>query len=522
MEKDDLSKLRKMAEKEFENYKPDNSLSEGDKEELIHELQVQKIELEMQNEELKTTKEQLEQSRDHFSLLYHNSPEGIITLNKSGIILESNNTISSMLDLDKKDFINKSFSAFINPEKSSAFMSRYNAFFKSPVNKSIEVELIGKKKIQAQLSAVRMPTCSSLKENECLLVNITNITERKRIEKRVQDSEKTLRDIFESLLAGFWDWNLIEETEYLSPTFKKMFGYEDHELENKPETWQNLIFQEELPEVFDTFNKHVESHGEIPFYNEVRYHHKNGSTVWVLCAGKVIEWSSEGKPVRMVGCHIDITRRKQIEELARKQLDEKEILLKEVHHRIKNNITSIETLLSMQLLSIENIEAASIIQDAVAQIKSMRILYEKLLVSKGYSEVSTKEYTESLIDAIIEVYPNSKDVVLDKQIVDFNLDTKSIIAFGIIINELLTNVFKYAYENNENNHLSIVLDRDDNHVTLIIQDNGVGINERKKDEKLNKSTGFGLEIVEMLARQLDGTFTIEDNNGTRSVLEFNI
>lgn len=128
------------------------------------------------------------------------------------------------------------------------------------------------------------------------------------------DNEKVLHEILEQSLAGYWDWNIPTGEEFLSPSFKKMFGYEDHEIANRADAWQQLIFSEDLPIVLDKYGEHIESGGKIPFYNEVRYHHKNGSTVWVICTGKVIEWDSDGKPVRMVGCHIDITERKKAEE----------------------------------------------------------------------------------------------------------------------------------------------------------------------------------------------------------------
>lgn len=130
-------------------------------------------------------------------------------------------------------------------------------------------------------------------------------------------NEEILKEILEQSLAGYWDWDIPSDNEYLSPTFKRMFGYEDHEIENRAESWQKLIFQEDLPKVYEKFNRHVESKGKFPYFNEVRYHHKNGSTVWVICTGKVIEWDENGNAKRMVGCHIDITERKQAEESLR-------------------------------------------------------------------------------------------------------------------------------------------------------------------------------------------------------------
>lgn len=142
----------------------------------------------------------------------------------------------------------------------------------------------------------------------------TDISDRKKaaaeqlLAEQVRQELKFLENILDIVLAGYWDWDLQTNEEYLSKGFKQMFGYGEDELPNTPEAWQHLIFDEDLPMVFDCFDRHVQSHGKVPFYNEVRYRHKDGSTVWVNCSGKVIEWDQEGKPLRMIGCHIDITR----------------------------------------------------------------------------------------------------------------------------------------------------------------------------------------------------------------------
>lgn len=152
----------------------------------------------------------------------------------------------------------------------------------------------------------------------------TDISDRKQAEaerliaEQIRQELKLLENIFDTLLAGYWDWNLQTNEEYLSPKFKKMFGYEDDELPNSPETWQHLIFDEDLSLVLDCFDRHVQTHGEVPFCNEVRYRHKDGSTVWVICSGQVITWDENDRPLRMIGCHIDISDRKRSEEQMRK------------------------------------------------------------------------------------------------------------------------------------------------------------------------------------------------------------
>ncbi|ELS31911.1 MULTISPECIES: PAS domain-containing protein [Pseudanabaena] len=150
----------------------------------------------------------------------------------------------------------------------------------------------------------------------------TDISDRKKAEaekllaEQVRKELKLLESLFDIILAGYWDWDIQTNEEYLSEGFKKMFGYEDAELPNSPETWQNLIFAEDLVKVLESFDRHVESHGALPYRNEVRYRHKDGSTVWVICLGKVIEWDGD-RPLRMIGCHIDISDRKKSEEALR-------------------------------------------------------------------------------------------------------------------------------------------------------------------------------------------------------------
>jgi PAS domain S-box-containing protein len=126
----------------------------------------------------------------------------------------------------------------------------------------------------------------------------------------IEDLKLLSESALESSLAGFWDWNMATNDEYLSPRFKQMLGYAEHEMENKPESWQKIAFPEDLPGMFASFEQHVQSKGKVPFESIVRYHHKSGKTIWVRCNGKVVEWSDEDAPLRAIGCHIDISEEK--------------------------------------------------------------------------------------------------------------------------------------------------------------------------------------------------------------------
>jgi PAS domain S-box-containing protein len=144
-----------------------------------------------------------------------------------------------------------------------------------------------------------------------------------KAQAKIAEQQMLFNEILEGTMAGFWDWNIPENTEYLSPSFKRMFGYDDDEMENAPSSWQSIIFREDLPRVFELFKAHVDSKGAVPYDSTLRYHHKDGSIVHVWCRGKVVEWAEDGSPVRMVGSHIDVTAltkaKQQFEEKAREQ-----------------------------------------------------------------------------------------------------------------------------------------------------------------------------------------------------------
>ena len=112
---------------------------------------------------------------------------------------------------------------------------------------------------------------------------------------------------------GYWDWYIQDDYEYMSPRFWQILGFDHTEKKHHPSEWMGLIFKEDLTSTLENFDKHVATRGEHPFYQEVRYQHKDGSTVYIICRGQVIKWSEVGEPIRMIGAHTDITEQKKIE-----------------------------------------------------------------------------------------------------------------------------------------------------------------------------------------------------------------
>lgn len=262
--------------------------------------------------EQKLADQALRESETQYRLLVDNAIESIIVVDIKGKLLMINQTAAYNLGGHKDDFLGKNLRDLIPEAYARMHLSTVREIIESGNGQTDEIPVSfpdEERWFKISSLPVRHPD-GSVPAVQSLIMDITRYkkTEDEMIQKR-----NILSDILEDTLAGYWDWNLSENTEYLSPRFKKMFGFLDHELPNSPEAWKKLIFKEDLPVLMEQFDRHVKSHGEIPFRCEVRYRHRKGHTVWVLCAGRVVDWTSDGSPVRAVGCHVDVTQRKKTE-----------------------------------------------------------------------------------------------------------------------------------------------------------------------------------------------------------------
>jgi two-component sensor histidine kinase len=214
---------------------------------------------------------------------------------------------------------------------------------------------------------------------------------------------------------------------------------------------------------------------------------------------------------------LDITDRRLAEGTVYNLLNEKEIILKEVHHRVKNNMYNIGALLNMQANAQEDPAAKSVLFDAAGRVQSMSVLYDKLYRSEFSTAVSLKEYFPDLVHEIVTIFPHRKSVKVRTQIDDIVLDAKILSILGILVNELVTNSMKYAFAGRSDGVISVTVSKKENRITIIIADNGIGIPEALT---FKNTSGFGLQLVDMLAEQLGGNIRIERGGGTRFVLEF--
>jgi two-component sensor histidine kinase len=213
----------------------------------------------------------------------------------------------------------------------------------------------------------------------------------------------------------------------------------------------------------------------------------------------------------------DVTDRRKVEEELRSLLAEKELLLKEVHHRIKNNMNAICSLLAIQAQTLSDPIAIEVLKDAGSRVQSMTVLYDKLYQSPKHDSIQVGDYLPALVEEIVSTFHSHTSIRIVTKIDAFTLDAARLQPIGIIINELVTNIMKYAFRGRAEGSIEVSARLDGTRVSIAVGDDG-GIMPESID--FDESTGFGLLLVKMLTMQLDGAIRIERDEGTTVVLEF--
>jgi PAS domain S-box-containing protein len=312
-----FDRLRELAE-QFTSSHPD----QGDDfqgyniPELINELQIYQAELEIQNDELRAAQSELEHSRTRLSRLFHRAPVGYALLDAVGMIVDVNQTLCSLLQTEQNTLVGKPFSRQILAADQPIFLGRFKSFYKNPKNKVIEVRLNRQDerpffaRLEGRFHAFNGESDDDGQQQ--LLLMISDITEQKNAEEALRASEARWQFALEGARDGVWDWNAETNEVFFSRRWIEMLGYEPREISSDLHEWERRVHPEDMPAVRRDLENHFQ--GKTAYYqNEHRMLCKDGSYKWVLDRGKVVEWTEDGRPRRVIGTHADIAEQKQRE-----------------------------------------------------------------------------------------------------------------------------------------------------------------------------------------------------------------
>jgi len=344
---------------------------------------------------------------------------------------------------------------------------------------------------------------------------ITDISERKKAEEALRESEEKYRNILKNIEDGYFETDLEGNLTFFNRSLVNMLKYTPSEMKGMNN--REYMDKENAARVYESFNK-VYRTGNPQHGFDWELIRKDGSRIIVEASVNLIE-SEDGDPLGFRGIVRDVTERKKTERQIKSSLKEKEVLLGEIHHRVKNNLAVISGLLYLQAEKTEEKSAQDLLRQSQSRINSMGIIHELLYENQTFASVDPGKYIEQLTERITRnLNIGDKNIHTTIETEDLKLDMTVAIPCALIINELLTNAYKYAFEGRDSGTINIKLNRTNGTCRLTVADDGVGIPENYSDKF--EQNGLGLFLVKTLTEQINGQLDIQKNRGTQFEITF--
>ena len=478
-----------------------------------------------------------------------------IMIVKDGLLRYVNNKLLEVSGYTEEELIGQPFINYVSQKDKETAIKNYNrrmAGDNTPIGYETGAILKDGTELPIDVTASVFEYFGEKAE----LVFLRDITERKSAEKKLYESEERYR-LISTVSSDYMFSSIVHpdgtlELAWVAGAFEKITGYSFEEYKAIGGWWAIVHpddAEKDRKDLADLYqNKKV--------VTEIRTVKKGGEVIWVRIYAQPIWDENKNCLASIYGAVQDINERKiaeeqtakinldldklviertselaktninlekeiaeklKAEELIKHQLQEKEVLLKEIHHRVKNNMQVIISILNLQASFIKNKKIIELLQDSQSRIKTMALIHEKLYQSKDFSKIDFSEYITNLFKYLFISYKSPK------QQVEYSLDTDpyplsidSIISLGLITNELVSNSFKYAFIGKINCRIEVSLKKfDEENLVLSIKDNGKGFPDGL-DYKNTES--LGLQLVCLLTEQIQGKLDVQSSEKGTSFL----
>jgi len=462
----------------------------------------------------KKSEEELSERNELFRLVVNNSPSGIFIVDDRFRFTYVNERVVEISGYERKEIIGEDFRKFLDKESRDLVTGRYRRRQRGKdVPQRYEFYII-RKDGEKRLVEVVSDVLKTPKGEVQSVAHINDITEHRKMEQQLKESEARYKSLVEKARVAI----IIDDREgnlrYFNDRLCEIFGYNREELEGK--TILTLVHPEDRETVIHLHRSRV-SGKKVKSSYEFKGIKKDGTPLY--CEVDAVMLRERNQVIGTRSYIRDITESKKDKMRIEDSLREKEVLLREVHHRVKNNMQVISSLLALQSVNIKDENILEIFRESRGRIKTMAMVHEKLYGSEDLSKVDFSKYIDSLAQYLFQSFGiDSEKIILKKDVEKIFLDINTAIPLGLLLNELISNSLKHGFPDKKKGKIRIsVVRMDDARLKLVVSDNGVGI---KNKIGMNKPGSFGLQLVKMLTEQLHGDMKVESNEETSFIITF--
>lgn len=441
-----------------------------------------------------------------YNKLFKTMENGFLIVDMNDQLLEINVAAQKMFNIDSNR-IGKNFSHIFG--KWNEFETFYN-------NKYLDKSEILLNNPHRWVEVNKTPLYGTKNDLYGRLIIITDINQRKNSENALKEKERALETLISNLPGVAYrcrndhNWTM----EFVSEGCLELTGYPREDIISNKLSYNDIIHPDDRKHVWDNIQEALKN--KEPFKIIYKINTKDSKLKYVWEQGRGI-FTENGDLLALEGFITDITDRTQAEEEIKKTLEEKNILFQEIHHRVKNNMQIISSLLSLQSSYIKDDKTLNILKESQMRIRAMALVHEKLYQSESLGNINFADYIQNILSEIEGSYFTSALVKTKTNIEDVYLDINTAIPCGLIINELISNVLKHAFKNRKEGHIKLDFSKKGENFELVVQDDGIGL---PPEIDLINSNTLGLQLVGALVDQLNGTINISRKNGTQFTIKF--
>ena len=352
-------------------------------------------------------------------------------------------------------------------------------------------------------------------ESLLIVILVTQLIMRRKAESALRTSEEKYRSIFENAVEGIYQTTPEGRVIGANPALARMLGYESAE-----EMMGDVVDVAEQiyvdPKAREEMGKMLEKSGTVEGL-EIQLRRKDGEKIWAMTNARGVR-DEKGKILCYEGTMVDMTPRKLAEEAVKTSLREKEVLLKEIHHRVKNNLQIMTSLLNLQTKHLSDPGALEALRVSMNRIKTMALIHEKLYRSDNLSSIFFPVYVSDLAQELMRTYALGRGIDLDFDIAPVSFELNTAIPLGLILNELVSNSLKHGFPGEMTGTIAIQFRTDGDYATLVVSDTGIGFPDGLD---YMHTESMGMQLVVTLVEQLEGTIELGTKQGTEFRISFN-